>query len=65
VVLPGAARSSSSTPDPLSDNPIPSSDLLPSDAILGPSARVAQPPVHEPGFWHRVIGTLEFWHSLF
>jgi len=65
VVLPGAAGSSSSAPDPLSDNPIPSSDLLPSDAILGPSARLAQPPVHEPSFWHRVIATLEFWHSLF
>jgi cell division protein FtsL len=65
VVLPGAGGSSASAPDPLSDNPIPLSDLLPSDAILGPSARLAQPPVHEPGFWHRVIATLEFWHSLF
>jgi cell division protein FtsB len=65
VVLPGTAGSSSATPDPLSDNPIPSSDVLPSDAILGPSARLAQPPRHEPGFWHRVIATLEFWHSLF
>ena len=25
----------------------------------------AQPPVPEPGFWHRVLATLEFWHSLF
>jgi hypothetical protein len=65
VVLPGPAGSSSSTPDPLADNPIPSSDLLPSDAILGPSARAAQPLVHEPGFWHRVLDSLEFWHSLF
>jgi hypothetical protein len=65
VVLPGPAGSSSSTPDPLADNPIPSSDLLPSDAILGPSARAAQPLVHEPGFWHRVLASLEFWHSLF
>jgi hypothetical protein len=65
VVLPGPAGSSSSMPDPLANNPIPSSDLLPSDAILGPSARVAQPPVHEPGFWHRVLDSLEFWHSLF
>jgi hypothetical protein len=46
-------------------NPIPSSDLLPSDAILGPSARAAQPLAREPGFWHRVLDSLEFWHSLF
>ena len=65
VVLPGPAGSPSSMPDPLANNPIPSSDLLPSDAILGPSARVAQPPVREPGFWHRVLDSLEFWHSLF
>ncbi len=65
VVLPGATGSSSSAPDPLADNPIPSSDLLPSDAILGPSARTAQTVVHEPGFWHRVLNSLEFWHSLF
>jgi cell division protein FtsB len=65
VVLPGPAGSSSSMPDPLANNPIPSSDLLPSDAILGPSARVVQPPVREPGFWHRVLDSLEFWHSLF
>ena len=37
VVLPGANGSSGGTPDPLADNPIPSSDLLPSDAILGPT----------------------------
>ncbi len=65
VVLPGPAGSSSSESDPLADNPIPFSDLLPSDAILGPPAKVAQPLVREPGFWHRVLGTLEFWHSLF
>jgi len=65
VVLPGPAGSSSSASDPLSDNPIPSSDLLPSDAILGPGARTPQPAVHEPGFWHRVLDSLEFWHSLF
>ena len=55
----------SSAPNPLADNPIPFSDLLPSDAILDPSVPVEQPAVHEPSFWHRVIGTLEFWHSLF
>ncbi|MGD0984353.1 MAG: septum formation initiator family protein [Acidimicrobiales bacterium] len=65
VVLPGPAGSLSATPDPLADNPIPSSDLLPSDAILGPSARTAQPPEHEPDFWHRVLDSLEFWHPLF
>ena len=65
VVLPGANGSSGGTPDPLADNPIPSSDLLPSDAILGPSARTAQPIMREPSFWRRVLSSLEFWHSLF
>jgi len=65
VVLPGPAGSSSSTPDPLANNPIPSSDLLPSDAILDPSARAAQPFARGPGYWHRVLDSLEFWHSLF
>jgi hypothetical protein len=65
VVLPGSTKAPSSAPNPLADNPIPFSDLLPSDAILDPSVPVEQPAVHEPSFWHRVIGTLEFWHSLF
>jgi len=65
VVLPGPAGSSSSVLDPLQNNLIPSSDLLPSDAILGPSAHASQPAEHEPGFWHRVRDSLEFWHSLF
>jgi cell division protein FtsB len=66
VVLPGAAKVPSSGENPLADNRLPSSDLLPSDAILDPaSAAAALPPVHEPGFWHRVVSSLEFWHSLF
>ena len=64
VVLPGAAGSSSSTPDPLANNPVPASDLLPSDAILDPGVQAARSPAHEPGFWRRVLDTLEFWHSL-
>ena len=64
VVLPGAAGSSSSTPDPLANNPVPASDLLPSDAILDPGVQAAPSPEHEPGFWRRVLDTLEFWHSL-
>ena len=65
VVLPGAAGSSSSSiPDPLANNPVPASDLLPSDAILDPGVQAARSPAHEPGFWRRVLDTLEFWHSL-
>jgi cell division protein FtsB len=65
VVLPGSSGSRSSARNPLADNPVPSADLLPSDAILDPGSEVAPPPSHGPGFWHRVIGSLEFWHSLF
>ena len=64
VVLPGAAGFASAGENPLVDNPVPSSDLLPSDAILNPAITVAPRPVHEPGFWHRVASGLEFWHSL-
>lgn len=65
VVLPGSTSSPSSAPNPLANNPIPSSDLLPSDAILDPSVPATQPALPEPGFWHRVVAALEFWHSLF
>jgi cell division protein FtsB len=65
VVLPAAAGAGSAARDPLANNPVPSSDLLPSDAILDPGTPVAPPPSHGPGFWHRVLGDLEFWHSLF
>ena len=67
LVAPGprsAAGSSSSTPDPRANNPVPASDLLPSDAILDPGVQAAPSPEHEPGFWRRVLDTLEFWHSL-
>jgi len=65
VVLPGSAGSSSPTRNPLANNPVPASDLLPSDAILDPSVPAAPVRTHGPGFWHRVLGSLEFWHSLF
>jgi cell division protein FtsB len=65
VVLPAASRSGSAAPDPLANNPIPPSDVLPSDAILDPGTQVPAPPGHGPGFWRRVVGDLEFWHSLF
>jgi cell division protein FtsB len=65
VVLPAAAGAGSAARDPLANNPVPSSDLLPSDAILDPGTPVAPPASHGPGFWHRVLGDLEFWHSLF
>jgi len=67
VVLPSpvGTSASSSIPDPLADNPIPASDLLPSDAILAPSATAGETSAGSPGFWHRVLSTLEFWHSLF
>ena len=65
VVLPGSAKASTSAPNPLADNPIPASDLLPSDAILDPVVQGAAPQAKEPGFWHRVLANLEFWHSLF
>jgi cell division protein FtsB len=65
VVLPGSTKVPSSTPNPLAYNAVPPSDLLPSDAILDPNVPAAPPTVHEPGFWHRVLDSLEFWHSLF
>jgi cell division protein FtsB len=65
VVLPGSAKFASPSSNPLEYNPVPYSDLLPSDALLDPAGAAAQPVVHEPGFWHRVVSSLEFWHSLF
>jgi hypothetical protein len=64
-VLPGSAKLHSPTVNPLANNPVPSSDLLPSDALLDPSATPTVAVVHEPSFWHRVVDSLEFWHSLF
>lgn len=66
VVLPSGAKGAVSSGNPLADGTIPASDLLPSDAILDPA--VQSPPrvqVRGPGFWHRVVSSLEFWHSLF
>jgi len=65
VVLPGAVSSSASSRDPLANNPIPRSDLLPSDAVLGPAPQAASRHAPQPSFWDRVLGHLEFWHSLF
>jgi hypothetical protein len=65
VVLPGSSKVASSASNPLQYNPVPYSDLLPSDAILDPTGPSAQASVHEPSFWHRVVASLEFWHSLF
>jgi cell division protein FtsB len=65
VVLPASGGAGSSARDPLANNPIPSSDLLPSDAILDPGTQITPPPAHGPGFWRRVLGAMEFWHSLF
>ena len=65
VVLPGSTGSSTSARNPLDNSPIPLSDVLPSDAILDPTMQAQPAPAHQPSFWHRVLGTLEFWHSLF
>ncbi len=65
VVLPGSGKVHSPTANPLADNPVPSSDLLPSDALLDPTSSPPVVVVHEPSFWHRVVDSLEFWHSLF
>jgi hypothetical protein len=65
VVLPFSAASGASDGNPLANTPIPSSDLLPSDAILDPAVPVNQPSGRGPGFWQRVLDRLEFWHSLF
>ena len=65
VVLPGTTKGSSATRNPLADGPVSPSDLLPSDAILDPGVPGAAPVERGPGFWHRVLGSLEFWHSLF
>jgi len=65
VVLPFSAVSGASAGNPLANTPIPSSDLLPSDAILDPAVPATQPAGRGPGFWQRVLDRLEFWHSLF
>jgi cell division protein FtsB len=65
VVLPGVGGSRFSGPNPLANNLVPPSDLQPSDAILDPVVQGAAPQAKEPGFWHRVLANLEFWHSLF
>jgi cell division protein FtsB len=65
VVLPSSTKSPKTTRNPLAAGPVPPSDLLPSDAVLDPSLPGQAPAVREPGFWHRVLGSLEFWHSLF
>ena len=65
VVLPRPGADRSTGENPLADNPVPPADLLPSDAILDPGSQPALPATHEPSFWHRVVGSLEFWHSLF
>jgi len=65
VVLPGTAKGSRTTRNPLAEGPVSPSDLLPSDAILNPYSSGTEPTVRGPGFWHRVLGSLEFWHSLF
>ena len=75
VVLPGPAgtraggvapHSAVSPVGSLADGPIPASDLLPSDSMLGPaSVRIGGLRVKGPGFWSQVINRLEFWHSVF
>ena len=65
VVLPGTTKGPITTRNPLAGGPVSPSDLLPSDAILNPNLAGAGPTVRGPGFWHRVLGSLEFWHSLF
>lgn len=65
VVLPGVGGSSSSGPNPLANNLLAPADLQPSDAILDPAVQDAGSQPKEPGFWHRVLTNLEFWHSLF
>ncbi len=65
VVLPGTTKPSGSIRNPLTEGTIPPSDLLPSDAILDPSQPAGAATARGPGFWHRVVGSLEFWHSLF
>ena len=63
VVLPSQASGAGSR-NLLANGPVPSADLLPSDAALGPSAAAPPTPGSKVGFWRQVLDRLEFWHSL-
>jgi cell division protein FtsB len=67
VVLPSSppAGDSGTGPSagPLTSTGVPKSDLVPSDAIVSPSAGTSHPD-RTPGFWERVLQRLEFWRAI-
>jgi hypothetical protein len=67
VVLPSptATRDSGagSGAGPLNSTGVPKSDLVPSDAIVSPSAGASHPK-KTPDFWERVLQRLEFWRAI-
>ena len=62
VVLPGAGRHSSGQ-DPLADNPLPRSAIVPSDAAVSSPPGTAGEPSTAPSFWSRLMARLEFWKA--
>lgn len=62
VVLPGAGHRSSGT-DPLADNPLPRSAIVPSDASVATAPGTAGETSTSPSFWTRLINRLEFWKA--
>ncbi len=58
VILPDSGGAPSG---PLSSAKVPTSDLVPSDAIV--SGTGGGPVGHRAGFWSRLLQRLEFWHA--
>jgi cell division protein FtsB len=48
---------------PLSSTGVPKADLVPTDAIVSPSAGGAGAAKKGAGFWDRVVQRLEFWNA--
>jgi cell division protein FtsB len=62
VVLPSPGASSGGSA-PLSASTVPTSDLVPTDAIVSPSSGGGV-SVKRPGFWSRLAQRLEFWKAV-
>ncbi len=64
VVMPSGGRSTATRAgDPLAAQPVPPSDLVPSDAALSPSPPARGPEAGQ-SFWQRLLNRLEFWKAV-
>jgi cell division protein FtsB len=62
VVLPSPSTSPGDGSGPLSTTTVPTSDLVPTDAIVSGTASGAK-SMKQPGFWSRLVQRLEFWRA--